>query len=32
MSAAYLVQILLAKETGHGQKIPKDWFVSFSRI
>jgi hypothetical protein len=26
MSAAYLVQILLPKETGHGQKIPKDWF------
>jgi hypothetical protein len=26
MSGAYLVQILLPKMTGHGEKIPKEWF------
>ncbi|MHC2295472.1 hypothetical protein [Bradyrhizobium barranii] len=26
MSESYLVQILLPKETGKGEKIPKDWF------
>ncbi|MCP3397762.1 MULTISPECIES: hypothetical protein [unclassified Bradyrhizobium] len=26
MSAAYLVQILVPKEAGDGEKITKDWF------
>ncbi len=26
MTGSYLVQILLPKETGRGEKIPKDWF------
>jgi len=29
MSESYLVQILLPKETGKGEKIPKDWFAGF---
>ncbi|MGX1060176.1 nicotinamidase-related amidase [Bradyrhizobium japonicum] len=28
MTGSYLVQILLPKETGQGEKIPKDWFDS----
>ena len=31
MSESYLVQILLPKETGKGEKIPKDWFDGLLR-
>ena len=29
MSGSYLVQVLLPKETGHGEQISKDWFDRF---